>query len=44
MEITGLAPQGTYDVGEALTVAADALVEGGQTKVSVNTSFEVMSG
>jgi sterol 24-C-methyltransferase len=43
MEKTGLAPQGTYDVGEALIVAADALVEGGQTKVGVNTSFKVIS-
>jgi sterol 24-C-methyltransferase len=33
MEMVGLLPKGTYDVGESLKVAADALVKGGQTKV-----------
>jgi hypothetical protein len=33
MEILGLLPKGTWEVGEALKVAADALVKGGQTKV-----------
>lgn len=33
MEFVGLLPKGTYDVGEALKVAGDALVKGGQTKV-----------
>ncbi|KAG2066836.1 hypothetical protein BDR04DRAFT_1106059 [Suillus decipiens] len=33
MEILGLLPKGTYDVGESLKVAADALVKGGQTKL-----------
>ncbi|KAF8518082.1 delta-sterol C-methyltransferase [Gautieria morchelliformis] len=33
MERTGLAPKGTYDVGEALIIAADAIVEGGQKKL-----------
>ncbi|KAF8579510.1 hypothetical protein K439DRAFT_1394570 [Ramaria rubella] len=33
MEQVGIAPKGTYDVGEALIVAAAALVEGGQKKL-----------
>jgi sterol 24-C-methyltransferase len=32
-EKAGLIPKGTYDCGEALKVAADALVAGGQTKL-----------
>jgi len=32
-EKVGLVPKGTYDVGEALKLAADALVEGGKTKL-----------
>ena len=35
-ELLGMVPKGTYEVGEALKVAGDALVKGGQTKV---TSF-----
>lgn len=34
LEWVGVAPKGTYDVGEALKVAADALVAGGRQKVS----------
>jgi sterol 24-C-methyltransferase len=37
MEMLNLLPKGTYDVGESLKVAADALVKGGQTKVSWST-------
>ena len=33
-EMVGLVPKGTFDVGEALKTAADALVRGGQQKVS----------
>lgn len=33
MEKVGLVPKGTYDVGESLKVAGDALVAGGQTKL-----------
>ncbi|ETW78107.1 hypothetical protein HETIRDRAFT_388200 [Heterobasidion irregulare TC 32-1] len=33
MEWFGLLPKGTYDVGEALKVAGDSLVRGGQTKL-----------
>lgn len=33
MEKVGLVPVGTYDVGEALKVAADALVAGGREKL-----------
>lgn len=33
MERVGLAPKGTFDVGEALKVAAEALVAGGQAKL-----------
>jgi sterol 24-C-methyltransferase len=33
LEFVGLLPKGTWEVGEALKVAADALVRGGQTKV-----------
>jgi len=33
MELVGLVPKGTYDVGESLKVAADALVLSGQQKV-----------
>ena len=33
LELLGLAPKGTYDVGESLKVAADALVISGQKKV-----------
>ncbi|KAF9239835.1 S-adenosyl-L-methionine-dependent methyltransferase [Melanogaster broomeanus] len=32
-ELVGLIPKGTYEVGESLKVAADALVKGGQTKL-----------
>lgn len=34
MELVGMLPKGTWEVGEALKVAGDALVKGGQTKVS----------
>lgn len=37
MEMLNLIPKGTHDVGESLKVAADALVKGGQTKVSEST-------
>ncbi|KAA1472447.1 hypothetical protein DENSPDRAFT_838721 [Dentipellis sp. KUC8613] len=33
MEIIGMLPKGTWDVGEALKVAGDALVRGGRTKL-----------
>jgi sterol 24-C-methyltransferase len=33
LERFGLVPQGTHDVGESLKIAADALVEGGRTKL-----------
>jgi sterol 24-C-methyltransferase len=33
MELLGLLPKGTWEVGEALKVAGDALVKGGQTKL-----------
>jgi sterol 24-C-methyltransferase len=33
MEFVGILPKGTYDVGESLKVAGDALVKGGQTKL-----------
>lgn len=33
LETIGMAPKGTFDVGEALKVAADALVAGGETKL-----------
>jgi sterol 24-C-methyltransferase len=36
MEKLGLMPKGTYDVGEALRVAAISLVRGGQQKVSTS--------
>lgn len=32
-ERVGFVPKGTYDVGEALKIAADALVAGGRTKL-----------
>jgi sterol 24-C-methyltransferase len=38
LEMVGLIPKGTYEVGESLKVAADALVKGGQTKVCNLTS------
>lgn len=33
LEKLGLVPKGTYDVGEALKTAADALVAGGKEKL-----------
>jgi len=40
MEFVGLLPKGTWQVGEALKVAAAALVKGGQTKVCTHhTSY-----
>jgi sterol 24-C-methyltransferase len=42
MEKTGIAPKGTYDVGEALIVAAEALVAGGQTKVGTIFYFKAI--
>ncbi|KAH8107529.1 delta-sterol C-methyltransferase [Phellopilus nigrolimitatus] len=33
MELVGLVPKGTWEVGETLKVAADALVKGGQSKL-----------
>ena len=33
LEFLGLVPKGTWEVGEALKVAAESLVKGGQTKV-----------
>jgi sterol 24-C-methyltransferase len=33
LEKIGLVPKGTYDVGESLKVAGDALVAGGQSKL-----------
>jgi len=40
-ETIGMVPKGTTDVGEALKVAADSLVKGGQTKVC-NPSLVVL--
>ena len=34
IELVGLVPKGTWEVGETLKVAGDALVKGGQTRVS----------
>jgi sterol 24-C-methyltransferase len=34
LELLRIVPKGTWEVGETLRVAGDALVEGGQTKVS----------
>jgi len=39
MELIGLVPKGTYDVGESLKVAADSLVRSGQQKVWSILSF-----
>lgn len=39
LEMLGLLPKGTQDVGEALKVAATSLVKGGQTKVCSLTLF-----
>lgn len=44
MEFVGLLPKGTYDVGESLKVAGEALVKGGQTKVSVLSFSVVLHG
>jgi sterol 24-C-methyltransferase len=33
MEKLGFVPKGTYDVGESLKVAADALIKGGRAKL-----------
>ena len=33
MELFGMIPKGTWEVGETLKIAGDALVKGGQTKV-----------
>ncbi|RXW16875.1 hypothetical protein EST38_g8974 [Candolleomyces aberdarensis] len=33
LEMAGVVPKGTHDVGESLKVAGDALVDGGQTKL-----------
>jgi len=33
LELFRIVPKGTYEVGEALRVAGDALVKGGQTKL-----------
>ena len=37
LELVGLVPKGTYEVGESLKVAADALVRAGQQKVGSET-------
>jgi len=42
MEFVGLLPKGTFDVGESLKVAGEALVKGGQAKVSIS-SFLVLA-
>jgi sterol 24-C-methyltransferase len=39
MEMLGLVPKGTHDVGESLRIAGEALVKGGQTKVCCITSL-----
>lgn len=38
MQLLHLVPQGTWEVGETLKAAAEALVRGGQTKVSFEPS------
>lgn len=35
MQLLRLVPQGTWEVGETLKAAGEALVRGGQTKVSI---------
>ncbi|KAG6865950.1 hypothetical protein C0991_010205 [Blastosporella zonata] len=44
MEWVGLVPKGTHSVGESLKVAGDALVEGGQTKVSLLVRWPAILG
>lgn len=39
MEFVGMLPKGTCAVGESMKVAGDALVRGGQTKVSTRLIF-----
>lgn len=39
LEFVGLVPKGTWEVGETLKVAADALVQGGQTKVCILITY-----
>ena len=41
LEFVGIAPKGTYDVGESLKVAADALVAGGRKKLFTPMMFFV---
>lgn len=41
LEFVGLAPKGTYEVGESLKVAADALVAGGRMKLFTPMMFFV---
>ena len=41
LEAIGVAPKGTWEVGESLKVAADALVKGGQLKLFTPMYFVV---
>ena len=43
MQLLRLVPQGTWEVGETLKAAGEALVRGGQTKVSIGL-FRFRSG
>lgn len=43
MEFVGMLPKGTCAVGESMKVAGDALVRGGQTKVSACSIFSFPS-
>lgn len=40
LEAVGLVPKGTWEVGETLKLAADALVKGGQLKVNIPTKVD----
>lgn len=41
MQLVGLVPKGTWEVGETLRQAADALVKGGQQKVYIFPFYEI---
>ena len=43
LEFFRVVPKGTWEVGETLRIAADALVKGGQTKVSRPTHDQLIS-
>ncbi len=43
LEFFRIVPKGTWEVGETLRIAADALVKGGQAKVSRSTHDQIIS-